>query len=690
MRHLASPASLAAAVLLAALIPVACGGSGTGTSAGTSHGGAGGTASSATNSGGGTASGNGGEGGCDFNCSGGGAPSGNLAIACDTNAIEVLNGSSSPAHCTATVGGNKVGASWIVDLSAVAGVDNAGTVTATGKQGGDVAVKASFNNQTASTSVKVTLKKVLNPGGVSDPDQAILTGAVDPDVASVVWAYPYNGTVFPKGLLAPEMMWNGSGAGDKYYVHVKSKYADFEFFTTAEPPSRYSIDDASWEQLTESGPGGDIAEHVARMPAGKQTAGVVADHTWKIANGSLRGTVYYWANSLGRVVRINPGAKAPDDFLINDVKLDKNGCTTCHAVSANGSTLVIGGDDAASVVDLLTNTVTLSLTSVGKPVRNWAMPAISPNGKVLIENAAPLPGPPGGSDGMWDVATGTKITGTGLDGVHLDMPAFAPDGTKIAYVDHATLGLNVYDYDVNTNQVQNATGLVPAGGDPNLNAIAFPSVSPDSKWIVYHRGQYPGSLDTRFGTGDLYLASIAQPGVEIVLSNANGDTYPFAAGERDRKLNYEPTFAPLNSGGYMWAVFTSRRTYGNRLVTQYPVTDVPAEVGAHPGVKQLWVVAIDQNPQAGVDPSHPGFWVTGQDLNTLNMRGFWALNPCKQVGGTCGTGSDCCNQNCDTGVCKEPDPNTCSQSGNHCEKSGDCCDANASCINNICSEAPPQ
>ncbi len=113
-------------------------------------------------------------------------------------------------------------------------------------------------------------------------------------------------------------------------------------------------------------------------------------------------------------------------------------------------------------------------------------------------------------------------------------------------------------------------------------------------------------------------------------------------------------------------------------------------MGPHPGVKQLWVVAIDQNPQEGVDPSHPGFWVTGQDLNTLNMRGFWALNPCKQVGGACGTGSDCCNQNCDTGVCKEPDPNTCSQTGNHCEKSGDCCDSHASCINNICSEAPPQ
>lgn len=704
MRQLSSPSSLAAAVLLAGLIPVACGGGSstsgatTNSGAGTGSGGAGGSHGTAS-----TASSNG-EGGCFTNCSGGGSPGGKLTVSCDTLSIAVLNGTSTPAHCTATVDGNKVGAAWVVDLSSVAGVDSTGTVTATGTQGGEVAVKAAYQGETATAPVTVTLKKVLNPGGFSDPDKAVLTGAVDPDVASAVWAYPYNGTVFPKGLLPPEMMWNGSAAGDKYYVHVKGKYADFEYFTTAEPPSRYTLDDASWQQLTESGPGGDVAVHVARMPAGSATAAVMIDHTWKIANGSLRGTVYYWANSLGRVVRIKPGATAPDDFLVNDVGIASTGCTTCHAVSANGSTLVIGGDFPATTIDLLTNKVTLNLATVpGKALRNWSMPAISPNGKVLIENAAPLPGPPGGSDGMWDTATGAKILGTGLDGIHLDMPAFAPNGTKIAYVDHASLGLNVYDYDASTNQVQNAVGLVPAGGDPQLSTIAFPTVSPDAKWVAYHRGQnarfqdFPvnecgansrSALDTRCGSGDLYLASVDQPGVEMRLANANGDAYPFAAGDRDRKFNYEPTFAPINSGGYMWLVFTTRRTYGNRLTSSYPISGVASNPGAV-GVKQLWVVAIDQNPQPGQDPSHPAFWVKGQSLDTLNMRGFWALDPCKQVGGACGTGSECCNQNCDMGVCKEPDPNTCSQTGNHCEKTSDCCDSKAKCINNICSEPPP-
>jgi hypothetical protein len=339
--------------------------------------------------------------------------------------------------------------------------------------------------------------------------------------------------------------------------------------------------------------------------------------------------------------------------------------------------MVIGGDVTTSTFDLLSNTGVFSTTSVGKPVRNWAMPALSPDGSTLIENNAPLPGPPGGSDGLWDTKTGAKLTGLGLDGVLLDMPAFAPDASKIAYVDHSSLGLAYRPWDPVSKMVGSPVDLVPAGADGNLNAIAFPSVAPSGEWIVYHRGQYSNSLDTRFGPGWLFLASVASPGTEIRLRNLNGDDYPFAAGDRDRGFNYEPSFAPLEAGGYSWVVFTSRRTYGNYLT------------GTKDQVKQLWVAAIDHDPQPGVDPSHPAFLVPGQDTN-LNMRGFWALEPCKQLGDTCETGSQCCNQNCVMGLCEDPDPNGCSATGNACMETSDCCDSGATCVNGFCSEPPPQ
>jgi hypothetical protein len=664
MRAIAWNTKLLVALCLAGGVPLACGGGGsTSTNSAGSGSGSGGNGGAVTSSGG--------DGGAGLFANSSGTGSGALTVVPPSATIDVVNGVAMPVDFDAEIDGQKVSASWIVDLSSIAGIDANGVVTATGNQGGDVVVKATVGGETATAQVKVNIKKLVNPGNIDVGVQTSLQQASTPD-PSIVWAYPYNGTVFPKGLLAPEMMWNGSTTGDLYYVHLTGKFIDFEVFTTADPPSRFALDDTSWKQLTESGQGGPVHLHVARLGFGAPAPTVIVDHDWTIANGSLRGTVYYWANSIGRVLRIKPGAAAPEDFLAAG---GQTGCSTCHAVSANGSTLIIGGDIAVSTWDLLTNTAVLNIQSVGKPVRNWSMPAISPSGKVLVENNAALPGPPGGSDALWDTTTGQKLVGLGLDGVLLDMPAFAPNGTKLAYVDHNTKALGVRDFDANTNMVTNPVELVPQGG----STIAFPSVSPDAKWIVYHRG----ALDTRGGAGDLYLASIDQPGLEIRLGATNGDGYPFAAGGRDLSYNFEPTFAPLNSGGFAWVVFTTRRTYGNRLTG-------PAFAGDGVGVKQIWVAAIDQNPQPGADPSHPAFWVPGQDLNTLNMRGFWALDPCKQVGDSCTTGSECCNQNCDQGVCKDPDPNECSQDGNHCEQSSDCCNPAATCINNICSEPPPQ
>jgi hypothetical protein len=610
---------------------------------------------------------------CEF-CTGGNVDE--LTIDPPAATIEVIDGVMMPFDFTAKLNGQIVEPSWLVDLTSVATVDGAGLVSATGNLGGFVTLTAQYEGYTSTAAITVKIKKTLNPAGLSQADIDLLrapSGGQDP---SVVWAYPYDRTVFPKGILPPELMWNGSGAGDKYFIHLESTFAEFDIFSTAEPPSRHPLDPAVWSLLTESGNGGAVDFTVNRLASGAAAATTVIDHDWKIANGSLRGTVYYWANNVGRVMRIRPDVGAPEDFLAGAGVTE---CSACHAVSANGSTLILGGDTATSTFNLLSNTPTFSLSSIGKPVRQWGVPAISPDGTTLIENNAANPGFPvevGVADGMWDAATGAKITGTGLDGILLDDPAFAPDGSKIAYVDHASHALGIYAWDPVTKVASNPMSLVDPGADPLLNAIAFPSISPNAKWIVYHRGKYPESLDTRFGSGALYLASAEQPGTDTRLRAANGDDYAFAAGDRDKNYNYEPTFAPVNSGGYAWVVFTSRRTYGNYLT------------GASTEVKQLWVAAIDQDPQPGQDPSHPAFRVPGQDMSTLNMRGFWALEPCKQVGEACSSGSQCCNQNCDNGFCEEP--TGCSQTGNGCAQDADCCEATASCINGFCSEPPPQ
>lgn len=544
----------------------------------------------------------------DPTSTGGGA--GELVIDPAMSTIIVENGNALPQQLVAKLDGVPVQASWSTEATFLGNIDDNGLVTATAPYGGTIQVHATYEGHDADAIVDVMLKQEMILGDFTDPEKDLLDGAVAPDPAALL-AYPYDGMVYPKGLPTPELMWNGTTPGDKYLIHLTSDLVDVKVYTLAEPPSRFLLDQPMWNNIAETVSGGQLHLKIARLKAGDVAASVVTEDTWTLSSQPLIGSVYYWANSLGRVLRINPGALAPEDFLLAG---GQDGCSTCHSVSANGKTLILGGDINVSNWNLPSNAAALALPNVGKPIRDWAMAAISADGAVVIENGETnLPGPPGGHDGMWDAVTGMKIP-SNLDGIVLDMPAFSANDKKIAFVDHMTRSLSAYDYDEALKQVSNPVSLVPAGADPSINGITFPALTPDGKWIVYHRGSYPSSLDTRFSPGALYFASSEAPNQEVRLGNGNGDAYPFVAGDRDRNWNYEPTFAPRASGGYTWVVFTSRRTYGNRLV------------GSKDEVKQLWMMAIDENPQPGVDPSHPAFWMPGQDLGTLNMRGFWALD----------------------------------------------------------------
>src|SRR5262249_5127442 len=147
---------------------------------------------------------------------------------------------------------------------------------------------------------------------------------------------------------------------------------------------------------------------------------------------------------------------------------------------------------------------------------------------------------------------------------------------------------------------------------------------------------------------------------------------------------YEPPVMPVAVGGYFWLVVVSERTYGNTLTDTNPGSRI----------KQLWVTAVDATPMPGQDPSHPAFWLPGQELNNNNMRGEWALSPCKKLGDPCTAGFECCQGFChvdDAGmpVCSDQ-PGGCSGIGDKCMTDADCCDPGATCIGGFCSGCPPK
>ena len=639
---------------------------------------------------------------------------------------------------------------WGTDSPVIGAIGSTGLYTANGSLGGVVHVTASFMGQMASATLVVKLLLQQNPGNLPGSVQTGLQGATAPD-ASVVWAYPYDGTVWARGLLPPTLQWNGGAATDDYYVHVVSSTFELQQFTTATgaPSSQLLLDAATWGKLTDSTAGATQVT-VARWDGTSDT--VIANQTWTVAPASIRGTIYYWSNNLGRVLRIQPGAAKPDDFanqapLTDPTQYQQQSCLmTCHAVSADGSTLVSGGGVYAGSYDLKTDMPVHSLggtwgidpNAAGQPVWEniqWEVPALSPDGKYILTDSMAQNGVsdysgPSTVMGLFTTADGMPVANSGVAGVAFASPAWSPDGSRVAFVDSGDPStwnaagynwqnpppgdLDVIQFDATANPMfSGQQTMVSVGtGKP----ITWPSVSPDGQWIIYARA---GSFDTRNGNGDLYLASAVTPNQEVRLAKVDGDGYPFAAGSRDLSWNFEPSFAPVAAGGYFWAVFTSRRTYGNTLTGQAEpcgnATWGTANVNcaSDPNcaadcasvcacttaseVKQLWVVAIDQNPKPGVDPSHAAFHLEGQDETNLAMRGFMSLPPCAQNGQGCTSGTDCCGGYCANGadggapVCSST-PSGCSQNGDKCNTNSDCCNAasGVTCIAHVCSEPTPQ
>jgi hypothetical protein len=298
-----------------------------------------------------------------------------------------------------------------------------------------------------------------------------------------------------------------------------------------------------------------------------------------------------------------------------------------------------------------------------------------------------------------DATTGAAIA-SALDSLtDVCDPTFSPDGTLFAMAANCTGGTNfalefsqsdlvIYDFAEATRTFSNPRTVLTSGA-AGQSAFAFPSFSPDSKWLFFQGGNYSRAKygTNQHGSDDLYVVS-TQAGSKpqsLDKTNAAGVVAP-----DNLHLNYAPTVNPISAGGYTWIVFTSPRDYGNRMVSPEQPAPMDATYANH---KQLWVAAVDQNIGL-VDPSHPAFWMPGQDATSANMFGYWTLAPCKPSGAdagpvTCDTGFECCSGFCRNQgqgfVCTES-PGGCSQLGEKCTMSSDCCGAGPSlgCVAGIC------
>ena len=696
---------------------------------------------------------------------GDGSPNDNLPLSITPadSVITVSAGQKTPTvQMTALAGGAAVPVAWSVDRGEIGTIDEkSGLFTPSGNFGGKVTVTASAGARNAKTTITVKLVMVDNGGTAGDAGggaggnggvggegpgapvsaatKAILDGASGAD-AGLAWLYPYNATVWPRGILAPLLQWQVGAKGDYDAVKIHVTEASFEytgyFAKTATPFVHHPIPQAAWKALTQSNAGEDVTVTLT-FAAGGAAYGPITEK-WKVAAGSLKGVVYY--NSYGTRLAKNYGGAIGGDGMFGGATLairggstdptlvaggngDSSYCRVCHSVAANGSSLItqrkLAEDYLYASYDLKTSAETDF--SAGSGLYSW--PAVSSDGTFFFSDSSALAGSsatpsalfamPGGA-----VTTPTPIASTGLPaGLRAAMPVFSPNGKAVTFnfyggpagADRRSLAWMPFD------PATKAFGALDVLYTPPnaAHTAVWPSFLPGSDAVVFqvetkNNGRdFGGTRSTCDGTGscnddgargelwwiDLKTKTAAR------LDKLNGLGYVPQGGnahDDDATLNYEPTVNPVPSGGYAWVVFTTRRLYGN-VATNNPWNSDPRyrDLTSTPTTEKLWVAAIDLNAPAGTDPSHPAFYLPAQELLAGNARGYWVVDPCKANGSSCETGDECCNGYCRPGtggalVCTDTIP-TCAQEFEKCTKASDCCGAPAiDCVNGRCATSGPK
>jgi hypothetical protein len=692
---------------------------------------------------------------------------GPLAVAVSANTIDVSYGQTSPTiTATASVNGVAVAASFSIDRGEVGSIGTAsGIFTPTGNVGGVVTVTASFAGQSVSTPVTVLVHLVQNgvapgaavtdagsdasdagggavggnggvggegQGGALDGGVLAALGGVATADPSLGFLYPYDRTIWPRGILAPLLQWTTTQRYDGVYIHISETGFDYRgyFASTATPFVHHPVPQAAWDAIAASNEGDEVTVALT-FDAGGVTYGPIVE-TWRFAQTSLTGTVYYnsYGTNLahnycctyngghfgGATLAIKHGATDPVLVAGND-----NQCRVCHSVSANGAVLVTSrgessNDLGASAYDLLNGFAQTQLSPADGRF-NWA--ALSPDGTFLLANNGPIQGGGfGPATGLFNVADGGAVPSSGLPAnLEVGSPVFSPDGLHVAFNFYGgsapdggaadAKSLAMMDYDPTTSTFSNFQVLYT----PPAGYTVWPSFLPTSAGVVFELEMVSngGWGETRKCPGS---ATCSQPGTQaklywvdtatknaVELSSLNGEGYlPSDAdgGHADDTVyNYEPTVNPVAGGGYAWVVFTSRRLYGN-VATIEPYASDPRyfDLSSTPTTKKLWVAAIDLNAPPGSDPSHPAFYLPGQELLAGNSRGYWVVDPCLKSGSSCLTGDQCCGGYCsdvDGGLVCSDQPPACSTEFDKCTQTSDCCGAaqGMECIGGRCATSSP-
>lgn len=496
---------------------------------------------------------------------------------------------------------------WNVDRSDVGYVNPGPTAESTfvprGTTGGLATVKVTCSGQTMTRQVLVKVQGDQNGANPSIPGQANqipktvgdltsgggvggvggegLGGTVtdqatidalnsptgDGSAQSLMFLYPYDGTVWPRGLLAPLLMWRWSfGDADAVKIEISNTSGSFSYrglfgrpailATTKGPFVRHPIPQDVWDMATSSA-GGKTASGAPERLTIKLTVarGGVGygplTQSWGVANGRLTGTLYY--QSYGTLLAKNYGGAVGGDGRFGGAILsiragdtgpkllaggngDTSQCRTCHSVASNGARLVTQrGDNYSASAGY---TISPTGASEAALVNGANFPAIYPDGSYALS--------PNG--GLLQLPTATQsLTVTGLSAIasSLGTPMFGPSGDLLVInpmasssITNPTQKLVVMNYSAANRSVSNPVVIADYSNLAAPNRPGWAAFLPDGKSVIFQHqlvagldGNGNGVLHTRKGSkGQIAWTGVTDSKSVAALNqlngrNANGTSY---------------------------------------------------------------------------------------------------------------------------------------------------------------------
>ncbi len=539
--------------------------------------------------------------------------------------IVVATGAMTPtAQWTATVNGVVVSAIWTVDRGDIGTISvgsTNGVFTPKGATGGLTNVTASYSGKAAKRQVLVqlvapaqnganttipsevaqipadanALKASGGVGGVGGEglggavtDPATLTALATPTDdgtgQSLVYLYPYDKTIWPRGMLAPLLMWSWMpGDADAIKIDLSTTSGSFSWSGTFGRPSilgangkfiRHPIPQDVWDMATNTAGGATSSGGVDQLTVHLTVAqggiahGPIAQ-TWTVAPARLTGTVYYnsyatqmvknWStadhagNPIGAaILGIRSGDTGPHLVAGKNSNLngqgkpvDDTGCRVCHVVASHGRWLITQSEGASSdsrsyLYDLNATDVQGSATAL-TPDGVFAWAAMLGDGSYVLTNAVdPSSSNPAitnsvagnGQSSFWQFGTTPQsAAGAGLTTpLGAAYPSFSPDDHFISYIDttghtkdiSGALVIGAYDSSMQTfSQLSTLHSAAPG------QRLGFPAFLPDNSGVLFETqvrsSQQDTVMVTRSGArSELWWTTVGATPTATALTALNG------------------------------------------------------------------------------------------------------------------------------------------------------------------------